>query len=209
MSMATGPGTSERDIAKLAARLELLPDVGVSLDCLSEIAKSSHGAMADMRNRYPNSVAMVKYISNVMFWIIKLKPINPCALESISTGELHEVSNINEHIALLWGMHRIVEAVKKNKMPELIYGTPEYVANVEQAMRGYMARDIYFSSSTWQPVTGTNKYSETLYYLRFKKVTAVNIYETIVHLILGYKEGREASVADLMQNKGEDRGDAA
>ena len=142
-----------------------------------------------MRHRYPFSVSIVKYISNTIFWLIKLKPINACGLTAIDSGCLAEVRDINEQIALYWGMEMMLRAVTTNYIPELITSSPENVKNVRAIMYSYIKNNVYFDKKGF-PMEGTQKYKETVYYFRYKKFTAVNIYEMIVHMIIGFREGR-------------------
>ena len=196
---ALGPGSGKRTIARLAAeldqefnfllrhdfRLEPLAPVCISHVAIFDVARSSFQAISDLRNQYPNTLSLLKYISNVMFWIVKLKPINSSAL--IAGDDLVIVEDVNEQLAVYWGMKKFVQAVDHGKLAEIIDPSPKNKRRVHKVIRTYLTENIYRKPGTKVEIPNTVKYDETIFYLRYKKITAVNIYEMMLHMVVAYR----------------------
>src|SRR3989304_9377296 len=166
-------------------KLALLDDSAIAPAVIWDVVDSTFQAMEDMRHQYPYSITIIKFISNLMFWTMRLKPISSCGL--LDKGDIVNVPDINEHLAIYWGMHKITEAVKTGQLLELVNATPETIDGFRKVVVYYLSRDLYKNLKTGEPIRDTRKYNETVYYSRYKKTTAVNIYEVIMHLIVAYK----------------------
>jgi hypothetical protein len=165
--------------------LEPVPLMSISNQAIFEVTKSVDEAIKDFRHQYYKNVATIKYIATVMFWIIRCKPVNTCLYEA--DGTLVDAPGINEHIALSWGLQKIILFAREGKMRELIAPTRRNLANLEKIIHYYRNGDIYRSVTTGKRIHNTTKYSETIYYFQYKKITSVYIYEILLHLLVSYK----------------------
>ena len=55
---------------------DTVENLTLNVTVLGEIVHSSAEAMHHLRNSYQHTISMLKYPSNVCYWIIRLKPVN-------------------------------------------------------------------------------------------------------------------------------------
>jgi hypothetical protein len=162
-----------------------ISDLTISLHTLFEVAHATERAMTDLRLQYPKNITMIKYIATVAFWIIRCKPINSFLADQ--DGAAVDAPDINEHIALSWALLSLVKSARQGVLRELIRPTRRNLSNLDRIITYYKNGSIYRNVKTGIPVPDTTKYKETIYYFRYKKITAVFIYEILVHLLVSYK----------------------
>ena len=169
-----------RDLDKWIAYCKIEPASPdyISIKGLVQVVGRSKMSMEDMRNHYPKSITNLKFISNVMFWIIMLKPISPIAFSK--DGKIVDLPNINEHIALIWGIHTMKNFIKAGKLSEVVSNKEKNVIRAERFIDNYLKVPIYDDNPS------TTKFNETKYYLRYKRYTAVNIYESFMYILLPF-----------------------
>jgi hypothetical protein len=149
---------------------------------ISDIVHSAEQAMHDLRNSYPHTISMLKYISNVCYWIIRLKPVN-CNFLMRDNTRITDI-RINEKLALYWGLFQILKCIKDSKLVELVEGTPENMQKFCSVVLFFLETNLYSTVTDRGELADTSKYKETVHYSRYKKVTAINIYEMFMHLIV-------------------------
>ena len=184
------------DIARISATLEeelreiLVHDFRVrapefawhSPQTLADVVTSAHRAMEDMRNHFSGSISIIKHISNIMFWLIKLKPINGSNLSA--DGYYLDAADVNERIALYWGMATTLDVIEAEKLSELV--PAKDADKVRRIFDYYLFSDMYGPKGRTKGER-TTKFAETTFYFRFKKVTAINIYEMFLHMFVSLK----------------------
>ena len=126
------------------------------------------------------------------FWVIKLKPLNSLGLRK--DGVPVECSDINERMTLRWVQMTIWTLIEQNKIPEILPRDDAIKASVNHIFDSYFNEDLFGRSADPED-PGSKKSYETGYYMRYKKMTAINIYESLVHLFLpikvGFRQGAE------------------
>jgi hypothetical protein len=167
--------------------LGLLPfsELTISGAALYEAAARAQEALKDLRSQYYRNVSTIKYIATVMFWIVKCKPINSILVDS--GGSLIDAPEVNEHVALNWGLKKLLEYAQDGQLRELIPNTRAHNKGLRKIIYFYKYRDIYRNAESGEGVPNTTKYGETVYYFRCKKITAVYIYEILLHMIVSYR----------------------
>jgi hypothetical protein len=176
--------TLEKDLKKLLSDfdLEIYEDFTISRPILTQAVIASKQAMIDVRMAYPYTVTGLKHISNLCYWIMKLKPISGSALKF--SGERISDIAINEKIALYWGLQTILGAIRADQLKELLENSGPNLHRYGYVVRFFLNENIYRSVTTQHQIPGTSKFTETVHYCRFKKMTAVNLYETFMQLIM-------------------------
>ncbi len=162
--------------------------VTISHRILAEISISSIQSIGDMRNSYPHTVSSIKYISNIAFWIVKLKPIMINALVVAEAGEKPRCvsdSKINEKIAFIWLLHKICRLTKDGQFKEIIDDSEKSMLILKNFVQNYISGNMYKNVADGQPVDLSSKFNETVHNSRYKKITAINIYEMITHALVG------------------------
>jgi hypothetical protein len=135
-----------------------------------------------LRNTYPYTAAGLKHISNVTYWIMRIKPINE---DLLKVDQRRAVDfTINEKIAMLWAMQNILKSVRENRLRELICDTDQNRRSLEAFLGYFFNSDLYTTIDSGEPVAGTSKFKETVHYCRFKKITAINLYEMFMQIIM-------------------------
>ncbi|WP_138511611.1 hypothetical protein [Maricaulis alexandrii] len=157
---------------------------------MADVARQSIQSMKDYRHRYPFAVSPLKYISVITFWIVKLKPINVMAFKR--NGRWVESTNLNERVAYIWMRDKILQAAQSGDLKGFLASDESIVLAIENMFETIENETLYEEgdSDSVDPDDNrlrNNKQYETLYYLRFKKITAINIYESILHLLLPIK----------------------
>jgi hypothetical protein len=173
------------DILKEDWGLRPIPLMSISNEAIFEVTHCVDSAIKDFRLQYYKNVATIKYIATVMFWIIRCKPVNTCLYDA--DDSLVDAPGINEHIALSWGLKKMIMFAQEGKMRELIAPTRRNLVNLERIVHYYKHGDIYRSVTTGKRIKNTSTYSETIYYFQYKKITSVFIYEMLLHLLVSYK----------------------
>lgn len=148
-----------------------------------EVCRSTQQAMGDLRNVYPGTVTTVKYISNVCFWIVKLKPINENMM--VRNGDVRLDLWINEKIALSWGIRKLLIAVQTDNLRELI--PKEELRQFIKITDHYIDENMFTSVSNGSPIDTSDKFTETVHNTRYKKTTSINFYEMFMHLIVAHQ----------------------
>jgi hypothetical protein len=180
----------EKELTKLLRDFDLQSYEGftISRPVLMQIVHSSREAVQDIRNSYPHTVSGLKHISNLCYWIMRLKPVNSSALKR-KGRRISDVA-INEKIALYWALQKILRSIKEEKLRELVTNSKPNIARFRYVVRFFLKEDLYTSISEKQQIKGTSKFVETVHHCRFKKITAINLYETFMQLIMSVQMDR-------------------
>jgi|GEM_PF-4676176 len=165
--------------------LNIIKDLTICKPVVVQVVQSAQQAMNDMRNGYPNSISLIKYIANVCFWIIKLKPINVNLLMTKEGRRCADVM-INEKAAIFWGLRRILDGVEKGKLNEILPATQGNILATRKIVDFYLKTNM-FKKADGTDVANTTKFEETIHYCRYKKITSIYVYEIFMHLIIGQK----------------------
>lgn len=118
---------------------------------------------------------------------MKLKPLNNVLLVDKDSGQEVDFPDINEHVALYWAMTRVAHAVKSNQLVEVVSYTEENLALFRSVVVFYYKYGFFRSLGDKTPIAESVKVDEMTHNLRYKKFTAVNIYEIFCHLILPFR----------------------
>ncbi len=169
--------------------VEPVEDDWLCTETLAEVAFQAVSSTNDFRHRYPHSVTAIKYISIVAFWINKLKPINGLALKQ--DGEWVSCPNVNERVALRWIEATLWRLFKENRIQEFLPFNSDTESSVKKIFNLYFYGDTYISELL-EGDARNNKSYESAYYMRYKKMTAINIYESLIHMLLPIRHGFSA-----------------
>ncbi len=178
---------------------DIVPGEWLSQNCLIQVAEQAVRSAEDFRHRYPYHVTAIKYVSIVSFWIIKLKPINVMGLRQ---GEdLVQCSDVNERVAIRWIQKQIWVLLDGNCIPEFLPNSDEVRAKVKEVFQFYFYHNLYDrvngsgeAGDEYELDPSRNKFYETSYYMRYKKMTAINIYESLIHMFLPVRAGIKAKL---------------
>lgn len=190
MQISRLSATLERDFEKILRNsfgMNIPDHCWVCSTTMAEVADSTCSSYIDARNRYPYSISYLKQIAITTFWIVKLKPINNVMLFDKNSGKAVDFPDINEAVAIYWCMMKLSSAIKNEKLSEVVTGSPENMKNVRETIIFYYQSGFYRNVETHEPIVDSNKADELTFNLRFKKFTAVNIYEVLCHLILPFR----------------------
>lgn len=162
----------------------------ICLQSLTEIVVATQESFEDARAKYPYNISAIKLVSLLTFWIIKLKPINNGRLLSKKTGEKVDFPDVNEQIAIYYAILQISQFVVSGQLKEIISPQEDTVANLKRMITFYYKVGFYRdlnAGDEMSPVQGSEKIREVIHNLRFKRFTAVNIYEILTHIILPFR----------------------
>lgn len=172
-----------------AAKIDDDQEFWLSTEALDQVVYQSNKSLTDFRHRYPFSITAFKHLSIIAFWIIKLKPINTLGLKR--NGNLVDYPEMNETFALTWLIQSVIDHVENNRVPEFIESTETSKKMVTEMFTCFQNDLIYSNDNEEQNGDmrdfENNKFYETRYYMRYKKMTAINIYESIISMLLPIK----------------------
>ena len=175
--------------------LDMPPDLWVCGSTMHEVVEATRNSYQDGRHHYPFSITLLKQIAINAFWIVKLKPINNIMIFDKATGCKANFPDVNETVAMYWAIARVAQAIKSDKLSEVITNTPANRALFLKIIDFYCNHGFYRSLEDQSTVDGSYKIDELIHNLRYKKFTAVNIYEVITHLILPFRAATVMSVS--------------
>lgn len=184
MEMASDMEADLRKILEHAYGLELHKDAWICSTTLGEVIRCCMESHLDARQRYPYSISVIKTISLTTFWLIKLKPLNNVFLVNRETRRLMDFPEINEAVAIYWAVTKLVGAVKRGTLSELISLDEASVNHLSEVLRYYYNGNFYNKVDSKKEVQGTEKVLELIHHFRIKKFTAINIYEVLSHMLL-------------------------
>lgn len=179
-------------ILKTSFRLRGDPDDWISVHVLSEVCYQSRLSLKDFRHRYPYNITALKYLSVVCFWIIKLKPLNVEGFRD-ENGRKMGVPNINERVAVNWLLMNVCALAKSKQINEITDGLDRFDDLLVESVKFHKNESIYDEDEPKRSrdlpldYSAETKSHETAYYMRFKKMTAINIYESLIHLLIPIK----------------------
>lgn len=157
----------------------------LSDESLSQVCEQSVKSLSDFRHRYPHTITAFKFLSIVVFWIIKIKPVNGLALKK---DDKHlDWPDVNEQLALKYIQYAICRMLEKDKVPEFLVSNQQTKDMTHQIFKILFEHELYQHKDQDEKIKDSyrnNKIYETAYYMRFKKMTAINIYESLTHLFL-------------------------
>lgn len=157
----------------------------ISDDVLLDAVYNANRALRDWRHHYSGNVTVLKYVSNVVFWISNLKPIYPAGLTK--KGQRCEHKSINEELALMWAVATIRSDIEEGNLQEVISAKEENIHIFDMLIKRYVNDNIYRKTTIEEHDEVCTKYEETIHHLRYKKFTAINLYEILMHLIVPFQ----------------------
>lgn len=162
---------------------------GLTIDrhVVLDVAIRVEMAMKDMRNIFKSTISMLKYIGNAAFWVLKLKPINTNTL--LKDGKIVSSKQINERVALAYSLKSVYNAILQDNLREIVTAdefqeNSDFRKKFNKLIQFYLVNNVYRNSETLVPKAGSQKFNETAYNFRYKKISAVNIYEMLTHMVL-------------------------
>lgn len=182
------------EIVKCQFQLSPVEGEWLSQATLAEVAFQTIKSLDDFRHRYHTSVASFKYLSVICFWIMKLKPVNTLGLKR--DGAWISCSNINERIAHRFLMEDVYILMATDAVTEFISVDDAMLTTYAETWNTYFAAEMYTrpdGTDAGIERRQTTKAYETVYHMRFKKMTAINIYESLIHMLLPLKAGARIS----------------
>jgi len=176
------------DILSNVYDLQFDQDSVICLTTLKQVATSTEESFLDARAKYQYNISAIKLVSLLAFWIIKLKPISNSGFVSKSSGKVVDFPDVNEQVAIYLAILQISQFVISGKLVEIISPQDDTVANLRRMIAFYYNIGFYRDvENEMKPVEGSEKIREVIHNIRFKRFTAVNIYEILTHIILPFR----------------------
>lgn len=166
---------------------------------LLEVAEATRASYEDGRHHYPFSISLLKQIAINAFWIVKLKPLNNVMMLDRDTKDEIDFPDINEQVALYWAMTRVAHAVKSGHLNEVVSFSEENMALFRSVVVFYYTHGFFRNTTDFKPIPESVKVDEMTHNLRYKKFTAVNIYEVFCHLILPFRAVKAIPISEVVE----------
>ena len=152
----------------------------ISEPVLLDAVEAAQQAYQDTRNSYPFAITIIKLHAIQAFWLAKLKPIRINRLQR-GDGELTD-PNINEKVAIVFLLDAVLTGIRTGRTPELFGHWKPSAEYVDEFLREYTAAPAFYKDKT--PVEKSELLRETAFHMRYKNLTAVSLYEMMMHALI-------------------------